>query len=417
MALDKATGVRIVVAGAGYVGLATAIGLVREGHHVDLVDIDVERAGAIGRGIVPFHEPSLQGALEAALADSRLSVFSRYPARFDDPSFAFVCVEADGNDGPIGVAPIESATRSLAEACPPDTAIVIRSTANPGTALQLQQSLRNQGFAHELLVNPEFLREGTALEDFCRPSRVVIGGGEPGLREQLAVLYEFMNAPVIQTDPTSAELIKLASNSALAVRVSLANEIAALALAAGADVDTVLEGVGADPRIGGDYFRAGIGFGGYCLPKDLDALRSLPVPTPLLDGAAATNARATERIVDSIEASLPAGSTIGIIGLGFKPGTDSIRGSRSLVLAENLLRKGYRVVGCDPIAEENVRRAIGNNIGYALSVEATAAIADGIVLVHPLPRRQADALQALTGFVWDQLGVLPSAVREEAETL
>ncbi len=407
---------RIVVAGAGYVGLATAIGLAREGHGVDLVDIDAERAGAISRGIVPFHEPSLQSALEVIIANGRLRVFDHYPARFEDASFAFVCVEADGAGGPIGIAPIESATRSLAECCPADTVIVIRSTANPGTALQLHQSLRDQGFAHDILVNPEFLREGTALEDFCRPSRVVIGGVEPELRQRLAGLYEFMCAPVIQTDPTSAELIKLASNSALAVRVSLANEIADLAIATGADVETVLAGVGGDPRIGGDYLRAGIGFGGYCLPKDLDALRSLPAPTPLLDGAAATNVRAAERVVDAVAASLPAGSKVGIVGLGFKPGTDSVRGSRSLVIVDSLLQKGYQVVACDPTAEGNVHRVLRSRIAYAASAEETAARTDGLVLVHPLPRRRVEALQALTGYLWNELGVLQSPVREEAET-
>ncbi|MGE0058098.1 MAG: nucleotide sugar dehydrogenase [Dehalococcoidia bacterium] len=405
------------MAGAGYVGLATAIGLAREGHHVDLVDIDVERAGAIAQGIVPFHEPSLQSALAAAPAGERLTVISRYPARFEDPSFAFVCVEADGAGGPIGIGPIASATRSLAQACPSDTVIVIRSTANPGTALQLQQSLHDEGYKQDLLVNPEFLREGSALEDFCRPSRVVIGGVEPYLRRRLAGLYGFMHAPVIETDPTSAELIKLASNSALAVRVSLANEIADLAIATGADVDAVLEGVGADPRIGSDYLRAGIGFGGYCLPKDLDALRSLPVPTPILDGAAATNARAAARVVEAVIASLPSGSTIGISGLGFKPGTDSIRGSRALVIVESLLQKGYNVVGCDPLAEENVRRALGSRITYASSAEEAAGLADGIVLAHPVPRRRVEALRALTGIVWDELGVLQTAAREEAETL
>ena len=393
----------IVVAGAGYVGLATALGMAQKGHEVELVDTDSDRVEALHQGDLPFHEPSLAIALKDALSRG-LRVHGAYPDRFKNPAFAFVCVNTDGTSNVLDTRSVESAVSSLARICPPETALVVRSTVNPGTTAALNRWLRQCGLQHAVLSNPEFLREGSALSDFAAPTRVVIGGEDPVLRARLAALYEFTGAPVLQTDPTSAELIKLAANAALAVRISLANELADLAIAEGADVEAVLDAVGADPRIGRDYLTPGIGFGGYCLPKDLDALRSRPAPTAVLDATAIVNDRTVERLLRTVCSALSPGSRVAVIGAGFKPGSDSTRGSRSLVLIERLLAEGFCVTVCDPLAERNVRHAVGDAVSYGSSPRDVATGCDGVVLAHPLPPDEVRTLVRLTPHVWDDLG-------------
>ena len=394
---------KLVVAGAGYVGLATAIGLAQEGHEVDLVDVDPRRASAVREGRLPFQEASLQDALVDVLSRG-LAVHEAYPERFPDADFAFVCVDTNGTGGALRTEPVESAALSLAQACPETAAIVIRSTVNPGTTDRVTSQLRMKGFCHHVLVNPEFLREGSALADFTHPARVIIGGEESEVCKRLAAAYEFTGAPAIETDTRSAELIKLASNATLALRVSLANEIADLAMAAGADVEMVLKGVGADPRIGQDYLKPGIGFGGNCLPKDLDALRSQPTPTPVFDGAATANLHATERLVDAVAKALPAGSIVGVVGVGFKPGTDSTRGSRSIDLIRCLLERGYLVAVCDPLAEVNARDALDDAVAYASTPLTLADSCDGVILAHPLTGAEISGVAELTQYVWDDIG-------------
>lgn len=394
--------VRFVVAGAGYVGLATAIGFALEGHRVDVVDLDPRRANAVRNGQLPFLEASLRDTLVDVLSQG-LAVHDSYKRRFPGTDFAFVCVDTNGDGGALHTGPVESAVLSLAEVCPKAAVIVIRSTVNPGTSEKVTSLLRAKGFEHEVLVNPEFLREGSALADFRQPPRIVIGGVDPKARQRLAAAYAFTRAPTIETDPNSAELIKLASNAALAVRVSLANEIAELAIDAGADVEMVLKGVGADPRIGEDYLKPGIGFGGNCLPKDLDALRSQPVPTPLFDGAAEANLRSTERLVESVLKALPAGSPVCVVGAGFKPGTDSIRGSRSILLMKRLLEEGYRVTSCDKLAEANVRDVLDSAVSYVSTPQEAAECCDGVILAHPLADEEISRLGPAK-YVWDDIG-------------
>ena len=393
---------KLVVVGAGYVGLATAVGLAREGHQIELVDADPRRASVLRQGRLPFHEPFLAAELTSALGRG-LVVNDAYH-QFGNVDFAFICVETDGQGGPLLTHSVEAAAFSLAKTCPTSTGIVIRSTLNPGTAVNLSRMLRAEDFTHEVLVNPEFLREGSALSDFIEPSRHLIGAEAAASGHLLATLYAFTRAPVFETDPTTAELTKLVSNAALAVRVSLANEIASLALGVGADIELLLAAVGADPRIGSDYLKPGLGFGGYCLPKDLDALRSQPVFTPILDAAAAGNVWAMERVIEPVLEALAPGSSVTVVGVGFKPGSDSIRGSKALILIERLLCEGFRVTVCDPLAEMAARKAMGDLVSYSPKAQLAAEHSDGMILVHAPPADEAAHLVGLVPYIWDDLG-------------
>jgi UDPglucose 6-dehydrogenase len=378
---------RLAVAGAGYVGLATAVGFARHGCDVQVIETDPERAARLEAGRLPFLEPSLEAAF-AELHGTRLRIERTYPSRLD-VRFGFVCVDTSAlPDGSLDESRVEAAADSLAASMPATAAIVIRSTVNPGGTLRIERRLRRGGAPRTVLVNPEFLREGHALEDFEAPARRVIGGGDGGQVEALAALYAFSPAPVLLMDAASAELAKLASNAALALRVSMANEIAALGEAAGADLDRVLAAVGADPRIGTGYLSPGIGFGGSCLPKDLGALRSAArswgVDSPVLDAAALTNEGALQRTLSRVIALLGErpDPRIAVIGVAFKPGSDSVRDSPALRLVEALLARGVRVAIHDPLAEQSARAVLGDRVNYLSTPEAAVDASDLVLVVH-----------------------------------
>jgi UDPglucose 6-dehydrogenase len=257
-----------------------------------------------------------------------------------------------------------------------------------------------------VLVNPEFLREGFSLIDFEAPSRVVIGGDDRQAVDDLASLYTFADGGMIRTDPTTAEIIKLGSNSALAVRVSLANEVAHLADSFGADVETVLGGIGEDPRIGRAYLTPGIGFGGSCLPKDLSALRATAlrqgVATAVFDGAERTNEIALERLIDRAIASRGDRETahISVVGAAFKPGSDSVRNSRAILLIRGLVAEGFSVRVFDPPAETGARIELGDSVAYASSLQEALTGADLAIVVD----------RTLLSGAWGQGGEVPRLI-------
>jgi len=342
---------RLAVAGGGYVGLATAVGFARLGHQVDLIEIDPARGALLRGGLLPFGEPGIQAALPAVL-DNGLVVHTSYPPALDVDA-AFVCTGTDARgDGRLDETEVEAAIEALAAATEASTPIVIRSTLNPGSTLRWQRRLSRRS-PRPLAANPEFLREGYALEDFERPARRVIGALDARTTRMLTELYDFSDSPLLLMDPTSAELCKLASNAALALRVSMANEIALTALAVGADPDLVLRGVGSDSRIGLEYLQPGAGFGGYCLPKDLDAFCNVRDATALTSSvfaaARGVNAQLIDRLAGRILDLLGESPNplVALHGVAFKAGSDSIRGSRGVELARRLDAHGVRVGVCD----------------------------------------------------------------------
>ncbi len=354
---------RILVIGAGYVGLVTAVGFASMGHDVDVVEVWPERYEALVAGRVPIFEAGLQEAFEAAVAAGSLRV-QRAPV--GKPDMVMVCVGTPiGSDGRSDLSQLRSALTDLHEVFTTDAPLIIRSTLPPGaTQLAVQWS----GVpAARVLTNPEFLRQGTALADFLKPNRVVIGhfpDADPAVIERVATLYSGMDAPLLIMDVVAAEIAKNGANAFLALKLSFANEIASVAEEFGTDVDDVLAAIALDPRIGGLYMRPGLGFGGSCLPKELRALAvsGMDRGLPMLVTNAASNANHAQqaRFADRIETLTGGvqGRTIGLLGLAFKAHTDDVRDSPPLAVARTLVERGATVVAHDPRAGANALREL-----------------------------------------------------------
>lgn len=384
---------RVLVVGAGYVGLVTAVGLAELGHRVHLVEIREDRLDLLRRGVPPIHEAGLPDALSAALDAGRLTV-SAEPA--GDVDAALVCVGTPiGADGRSDLSQLRSALTALMPVLGSDVPLVVRSTLPPGsTRLAVEWS----GVpTSRVFTNPEFLRQGTALADFRAPTRIVIGrfpDANPAAQERVEALFASIAAPRLVVDVAAAELIKNASNAFLALKLSFTNEIASLSEEYGADVDDVLAGIALDPRIGSQYMRPSFGFGGSCLPKELQALAAagvargldMHVTTAASDANAAQQARFAARIGELTGGV--AGRTIALLGLAFKAGTDDVRDSPALGVASRLIAAGARVRGHDPAAAENARRELPA-LEIATSVEDALRGADAIVVATEWPEYRA----------------------------
>ena len=377
---------RLAVAGGGYVGLSTATGFARQGHVVDLVEIDAGRAQTLALGRLPFDEPSLARAFQDERRAGSINIHHGYESLSGNVDFAFICTSTPLTaQGFLDTAQVFQAAEMLTASLSGALRLVVRSTVNPGTTDRLQDMLGSPEGV-QVLVNPEFLREGSALYDFEAPARVVVGGADHDAVDALGRLYDFAHVRTLRTNAVTAELIKLTSNAALAVRVSMANEIARIAAHTEADLDMVLEGVGSDPRIGQDYLNPGLGFGCSCLPKDLEALRaaaqSAGISLPVFDGASLTNDEVIEILADRIAGARPgAAQRIAVVGVGFKPGSDSLRNSQPVRLVRTLLARGASLTVFDPVAEQNARREFGERVAYAQDIYRLMESADTIVVV------------------------------------
>lgn len=348
----------VTVVGAGYVGLVTAVGLARLGHDIHLVETGPVRLQALRGGRIPIHEEGLQGAFEAAAADGCLTVTDTMPA---DPGITLVCVGTPiGDDGTSDLRQLDAAMSALRGRLGPDDILVIRSTLPVGGT---RPTVEAAGLSTaRVFSNPEFLRQGTAVEDFAHPSRIVVGrfpDADPLALEAVLALYESIDAPRLVVDVEAAEIIKNGANAFLALKLSFTNEIASLCEEAGADVDEVLAGIGADPRIGRTYMHPSFGFGGSCLPKELITLavagRAFGLPMHVTTAASEANLAAQDRFAARVDAAVGGarGRTIGLFGLAFKAGTDDIRDSPAIRLAERLLEGGATIRAYDPAAGAN----------------------------------------------------------------
>jgi UDPglucose 6-dehydrogenase len=376
--------------GAGYVGLVTAVGLTRLGHQVDLVEIDPRRRDVLASGRVPIHEPGLNEAYGEAVAAGRLRVVERPEPTAE---MVLVCVGTPINqEGRSDLSQLESAVSGIGRRVSPDVTLVIRSTLPPGaTRLALEWS----GLAaSQLFTNPEFLRQGSALADFLHPSRIVIGRFRDADGDRLRrvwSLYDGVDAPRIEVDVAAAELIKNGSNAFLALKLSFVTELASLSEEYGADVGDVLNGISADPRIGGVYMRPSFGFGGSCLPKELRALAAAGIarglPMHVTTAASSANASSQQRFAARIASLLDGvqGRTIGLLGLAFKADTDDVRDSPALALAETLLASGARVQAFDPRASARAAEALPE-LRIAADAAEAAQDADALVVATEWPQ-------------------------------
>jgi UDPglucose 6-dehydrogenase len=373
------------VIGAGWVGLVTAACFADLGHEVVVRDIVPERVAELESGRIPIYEPGLAELIEANRERLR---FTLDPAEvFASARIAFVCVPTPPTY--TGEADLSAVWRALDEL--PDlserTILVMKSTVPVGTGENVRFRLDGRGLAHVGYVsNPEFLAESTALRDFMRPDRIVIGAFDEADGNAVASLYEPIDAPVVRADVASAEMVKLASNAFLATKISFINEIANVCEETGADVTVVAEGMGLDRRIGSLFLRPGIGYSGSCLPKDIAALKQLAGNSgyhfQLLTAVIEVNELQKRRVVGKLTKHLGSlrGKTIALLGLAFKPNTNDMRDAPSLVLAPRLLAEGAEVRGWDPVALEEARRVL-RNVDLRPTVLEAVSGADAAVIV------------------------------------
>lgn len=353
---------RVGVVGCGHVGLVTAAVLARLGHEVAATDADLERLDELARGRVPFFEPGLEELVAAELAAGRLSFERETADVVREREVVFICVGTPPRaDGEANLAAVERVARAIARAATGPLVVVEKSTVPVGTAERVRQTLRRErpDVPFEVASNPEFLREGQAVADTLAPDRILIGTGSEVARRTLRALYAPLVEAghlIIETDVATAELAKHACNAFLATKVSFVNALARICERTGADVRAVARVMGTDRRIGPGFLEAGLGWGGYCFPKDLAAFARLAedvgYPFPLLAEVARINEEAVEAAFEKVRDVLwnLEDKRVALLGLAFKPGTDDVRFSPALALAERLLDAGASVVGYDPQA-------------------------------------------------------------------
>ena len=391
---------KIAVFGAGYVGLVTGACLADLGHDVVIRDIVSGKIDTLREGGVPIHEPGLADLLERN--GERLAFTTEVAEALEGADVVYVAVGTPPTLS--GDADLTAVWTVVDELLPLDRRIVLamKSTVPVGTGTAVRHRLDERGLEKVGYVsNPEFTAEGTAVDDFLRPDRIVIGAFDPADGDVVESLHAGIDAPVIRSDVASAEMIKLAANAALMMRVSFINEIANVCEATGADVLAVAEGVGLDHRIGRHFLRAGIGFGGSCFPKDSLALKQLAANSgyhfQLLAAVIEVNELQKRRVIHKLERRLGGslrGKKIALLGLAFKPGTDDMREAPSLVLAGRLEAEGAEVTAWDPVADGKAHLDGAFIAGSAL--EALDG-ADAAVLVTEWPElRELDWAEAAT---------------------
>jgi len=350
---------RVCVIGAGYVGLVTAACLSELGHLVTCIEVDEGRLLALQAGRLPIHEPGLAELVCGNTQRGRL-LFSGNFAGIADADVVFVAVPTpSGEDGDADVSFVRRAVESLIQYATPGLVLVVKSTVPVGTADEIAQLAPVLKAGIEVVSNPEFLRQGTAVYDFLHPDRVVIGAASAEAMERVARIYDSLDAPIVGVDRRSAELAKYAANALLATRISFMNEISHIASTVEANIDDVALIVGMDRRIGSAFLRAGLGWGGSCFPKDVLALTSAAegygCHTPILRAVYEVNQLQRERAAELLIEALHgvADPTVAILGVAFKPNTDDVRGSPGLTIAERLIKRGVTVRAHDPYALSN----------------------------------------------------------------
>ncbi|MFN2461546.1 MAG: UDP-glucose/GDP-mannose dehydrogenase family protein [Candidatus Velthaea sp.] len=378
--------------GAGYVGLVTAACFAELGHVVRLYDADARKVALLRGGGLPIHEPGLAEVVARNVRAERLQFASEPAAAVAGARAVFIAVGTpQAPDGRADISAVRAAATAIAHAVDGPTLVVNKSTVPVETGDLVAAIVREQQPQdHDVRIvsNPEFLREGSALADFMHPDRIVFGCDDPQAEAVMRELYAPLDAPVVVVDVRTAEMIKYTANAFLATKISFINEIAGICERVGADINAVVAGVGADRRIGPAFFKAGIGFGGSCLPKDVSALvriaQDSDVEPVLLTAVLAVNARQVERIAARAEKLLGGlhARRIAVLGLAFKGGTDDVRESPALALVRRLLDAGAKVVAHDPLAVANARAVLGDCISYADGDDhhAPAAGADALIV-------------------------------------
>jgi len=388
----------ICVVGCGYVGLVTGACLSEVGHRVVCVDSDKAKVRTLKAGRCPIYEPGLEPMLRRNLRAGRLvfihSIAEGVNYRGRRASVVFIAVGTPPRpDGSADLSFVEAVTTEIARAMKDYTVVVDKSTVPVETGDRVDKTIarvNRRGVPYDVVSNPEFLAEGSAVEDTLKPDRIVIGTSSPRAEQILREVYAPIKAPILVTDVKSAELIKHASNSLLATKISYINAVSRVCELVGADVEMVAKGMGLDRRIGPNFLRAGLGFGGFCFPKDLEAFywiaKQKGYDFKLLKAVMEVNETQRDWVLRKIEEDLwnLGGKRVAVLGLAFKPNTDDLRYAPSLFIIEKLLAHKVQVSACDPVALPKARKAL-RGVNFSKDAYAAAKGADCLVVVTEWP--------------------------------
>ena len=436
---DTGVTLRITVVGTGYVGLVVGACLSETGNDVVCADVDERKIGMLNANEIPIYEPGLADLVERNQAQHRLSFTTDVPAAIAEADVLFIAVGTPPDeDGSADLRHVLNVAETIGLHAAREVVIVTKSTVPVGTAAKVQAAVaKHAKYPFHICSNPEFLKEGAAVDDFLKPDRVVLGVESDHARSVMAELYApFVRTgrPIIFMDIASAELTKYAANAMLATRISFMNEIANLCEKVGADVDLVRKGIGSDGRIGPSFLFPGPGYGGSCFPKDVKALmctgREKGEALQVLEAVELANDRQKKRLFEKLERALDGrlrGARVAIWGLAFKPNTDDMREAPSLVLIDALRNVGASVTAHDPAAMTAAQRMVGDGVRFAESNYEAIEDADALVVVtdwneyrHPDFNRMKAAMKSPVvidgrnlynrekmrslGFVYDSIG-------------
>ena len=377
---------RIAVIGTGYVGLTTGACLAHLGHTVVCADIDADKIGKLRDGIIPIVELGLAELVSEGMVSGRLSFVVGSVEAAKNCDIAFLCVPTpQGEDGSADLSYVQRAAEEISAVLPFEAIVVNKSTVPVGSTKVVEKALKRPDV--KVVSNPEFLREGSAVQDFLKPDRVVVGSDDQAAAMKVASLYDGLSTRVIITDPASAETIKYAANAFLATKLSFINAIAAICEGVGADINDVVVGIGSDKRIGENFLRPGPGWGGSCFPKDSRALIKIAEDADysfdLLKGVITVNDQQLDRVADKIRLATGgdlSGKVVAVWGLTFKAGTDDLRDSPAIAIIERLMKLGARVHAFDPTVNV-VRTGIPNDLVIAASSDEATSRADVLAVL------------------------------------
>jgi UDPglucose 6-dehydrogenase len=383
---------KIAIMGSGYVGLVTGTCFAELGHEVLCVDNNSHKIAQLQSGCVPIYEPGLQELLQANTSEGRLRFSTEIAEGVHFGDILFICVGTPSlPDGSVDLSAMEKVIQEIAQNMHSYKLIVEKSTVPVRTAESMEALARKHLLKNhvefDLASNPEFLAEGSAVQDFMHPDRVVLGVNSERAASLLVQLYAPLNAPILVTDINSAELIKHASNAFLAMKISFTNALATVCEKTGADINKVTRGMGLDKRIGSQFLRAGIGFGGSCFPKDLSGFIHIVeehgYDFSLLKAVQDINLRQRQHFIEKIKKAVGnlAHKRLAVLGLSFKPQTDDIREAPALYIIDALLAYGAEVCVYDPVAIPNVRSVLGDKITYAPDIYSACHQADAALFI------------------------------------
>lgn len=381
---------KLCVVGTGYVGLVVGVCMADKGFSVHCVDTNKEKISCLQNGQVPIYEPGLTEIMENAVSAGNLLFSTQTAKAIAAADIVYIAVGTpSAADGSADLSGVRAVAKSIAEHAEGETLVIIKSTVPVGTASMVREICGDTIF--DVVSNPEFLKEGAAIDDFINPDRIVVGCHTQKARDWISSLYKVYSdagVPVIYMNNESAELTKYASNALLATKISFMNELSRLCERVGADIDQVREGTGTDSRIGPKFLYSGVGYGGSCFPKDVKALITIghlnDLKLEIATAVETVNENQKRFLSQKIKNEFGPDMTgihLAIWGLAFKPETDDIREAPALEMIDDLLSAGATIAAYDPEAIENVRQQIGETIRYAISPEDALEGADALVLI------------------------------------